>query len=207
VLPATLAGEPVSEPPTLGRGPGFLERLAKFFTSLAGVITAAVLLGGAIAGAAAFVKGQENGEPETSEKVEAQLTVLSFDPNVDYRDYRSRPGRGIVVAAKPGTPGNVFYLKARIEGFRREALQLRWFTYDPNGERRPDSRGEATAQMLFEPEAPLNTQVAQVWVKEPGSWVDGFWESDSGRGFFVRFELYSGDVLLASTDSPRFSVF
>jgi hypothetical protein len=37
--------------------PGPLDRLAKFFTSLTGVITAAVLLAGAIGGAVAYLKG------------------------------------------------------------------------------------------------------------------------------------------------------
>jgi hypothetical protein len=41
--------------------PSVLDRLAKFFTSLAGVITAAVLLAGAVGGAVALIRGQDDG--------------------------------------------------------------------------------------------------------------------------------------------------
>jgi hypothetical protein len=43
--------------------PSALDRLSEFFKSLAGVITALVLLGGAIVGAIAFIKGNDNGAP------------------------------------------------------------------------------------------------------------------------------------------------
>jgi hypothetical protein len=43
--------------------PSALDRLSEFFKSLAGVITALVLLGGAIVGALAFIRGNDNGTP------------------------------------------------------------------------------------------------------------------------------------------------
>lgn len=104
-------------------------------------------------------------------------------------------------------PENVFYVQTRIEGFKREGLNLRWFTYNPNNERRggAGARGEAAADAFFDPRAPINTQVVQVWVKEPGAWIQGEWVSDPGK-YFVRFELYSGEVLLVSKDSPSYFV-
>lgn len=146
-------------------------------------------------------------KPDPKEKVGADLAVLALDKNVNYSDYNLRPGRHIDADARPDHPGNVFYLRALIEGFKRESVRLKWFTYEPNGERRPGSRTEASEQSLFEPDAPINTQVAQIWVREPGRF-DQYeeWDSDDGDGYFVRFELYSGDVLLAFKDSPRFDV-
>jgi hypothetical protein len=131
--------------------------------------------------------------------------VLKVDRVVTYGDYRVRPGGHVGVNAKAEDPGNVFYLKARIEGFKRETLRLRWFTYDPSDQRRRGSGGEASAEALFKPEAPANAQVAQVWVKEPGRLIGRVWDSVPGV-YFVRFELYSGDVLIASKDSPSFEV-
>lgn len=198
----------MSEPETIR--PGLLERSAKFFTSLAGVITAAVLLGGAITGAVAFVRGGEDGESSPEGNPRADLDVLQIDGNVDLLDYRTRPGRKhAVVGTEPNTPGLVFYVQLHIQGFKRETLHLRWFTYDPNGERRSSrggSSGSATTEELFEPEAPINTQVVQVWVTEPGAFFQGEWESQPGHNYFVRFELFSGDVLLLTKDSPSFDI-
>jgi hypothetical protein len=145
-------------------------------------------------------------KPDPKEKVGADLAVLAIDKNVEYDDYGHRPGRRVPVSAKGEDPGNVFYLQARIEGFKRQTLHLKWFTYLPNGERRTGTEEEAAVERVFEPEAPINTQVAQIWVREPGGLIRGTWESQAGKGYFVRFELYRGDVLLAYKDSPRFSV-
>jgi hypothetical protein len=177
-------------------------------------VTALVALVGALLAAAisgtsltfALVPGLK---PDPKEKVGADLAVLALDKNVDYSEYNQRPGRHIDVETKPRPdhPGNVFYLRAQIEGFKRESVHLKWFTYNPNGERRPGSRKEATEQSIYEPDAPINTQVAQIWVREPGGFDQyGEWNSAGDDGYFVRFELYSGDVLLAFKDSSKFDV-
>jgi hypothetical protein len=51
--------------PSGSRPPGLLDRLTEFFKSLAGVITALVLLGGAVAGAVAFINGRGDGGTTT----------------------------------------------------------------------------------------------------------------------------------------------
>jgi hypothetical protein len=144
-------------------------------------------------------------KPDPKEKVGASLAVLRLDKNVEYGDYRKRVTQRETREPIAEHPGNVFYLRAQIEGFKRETLHLKWFTYDPNGERRATQGGGRSEDSVFEPGAPINTQVAQVWVREPGQFVDGLWEPDPGV-YFVRFELYSRDILLALEDSPRFSV-
>jgi hypothetical protein len=174
-------------------------------------VTALVALVGALLAAAisgtsltfALVPGLK---PDPKETVGAKLEVLALEKNVDYLQYKKRPGRKIYVEARPRDdhPGNVFYVRARIEGFKRESVHLRWFTYNhENGVRKPGPAKEATEESIFEPDAPINTQVAQIWVREPGSFDGEDWDSETGE-WFIRFELYSGDVLLAFKDSKKF---
>jgi hypothetical protein len=143
-------------------------------------------------------------KPDPKTETSAALAVLGVDLNVNYSQYESRPGRRITAQVWRHHPGAVFYLQAHIEGFKRESLRLKWFTYNPGGQRR--TANSAREERVFEPDAPINTQVAQIWVREPGRFVYGEWDAEDGRDYFVRFELYSDDVLLAFKDSPRFDV-
>jgi hypothetical protein len=174
------------------------------FVTLAGAILAAL-----ISGTNLTFELWPGLKPDPKEKVRADLEVLEMDKNVDYKEYDDRPGRNLLTISdekEPRTdyPGNVFYLRAHIEGFKRESLRLIWFTYEPNRHRSEEA--EARSDRIFEPDSPSATQVAQVWVKEPGYFdEDGFWTSAPGE-YFVRFELYRGDVLLAFEDSRKFTV-
>jgi hypothetical protein len=146
-------------------------------------------------------------KPDPKEKTAGELEVLEIDKNVYYREYDARPGRNVVEnlgleESGKNYPGNVFYLRAHIEGFKRGTLRLIWFTYDSNRHRRR-MRHEARSDRIFEPDSPINTQVAQVWVKEPGYFEQEKWKSEPDE-YFVRFELYSGHMLLAFKDSPTF---
>jgi hypothetical protein len=145
-------------------------------------------------------------KPDPKEKVGAKLEVLALDPNVRYSEYGKRPGHiDLGTEPRPARPGNVFYVRAEIEGFKRESVHLMWFTYYWTNRKRFGGK-KFPEKNIFEPDAPINTQVAQIWVREPGSF-DGpapdDWNSDGGE-YFVRFELYSGDVLLAFKDSKMF---
>jgi hypothetical protein len=74
-------------------------------------------------------------------------------------------------------------------------VRLKWFTYRAgNDERLPGLRASAKAERLFKPQAPIDTQIAQVWVPTPST----------AGSYFVRFELYSGEVLLAFADSKPY---
>ena len=175
-------------------------------------VTALVALVGALLAASisgtsltfALVPGLK---PDPKEKVGAKLEVLALDPNVPYSEYSQRPGRPIDVGdePRPDRPGNVFYLRAQIEGFKRESVDLVWFTYYWTNRKRFGGK-KLPERSIFEPDAPINTQVAQIWVREPGSFDGPYpedWKSDGGE-YFVRFELYSGNVLLAFKDSSKF---
>jgi hypothetical protein len=169
---------------------GVLARLGQSAT-LIGVLVAAFL-----SGANLIFEVWPHLRPDPKARVGAELAVLELEENVTRRNSRDRRGDGGIVASNPADQGNLFYLRARIEGFKRESLQMKWFTYNSNGRRRPGPRSSASEEEIFEPEAPINTQIAQVWVKAP---------QVAGR-YYVRFELYSGEVLLALVDSARFSI-
>jgi hypothetical protein len=136
--------------------------------------------------------------PDPKTKVGATLETLTFDRNVTYRQYVGRFPRHRVDGATPDENGNVFYIRATIEGFKREQLRVRWFTYEATNQTRLDRLGStAPLEEVFKPQAPVNTQIAQVWVPAP---------PQSGE-YFVRFELYSsGNVLLSFIDSKPFHV-
>ena len=144
-------------------------------------------------------------KPDPKEKVGAALSTAAFDRNVTLAQYMQREGvatkaemlRQLQPGEKLSDNGNVFYVKAEIEGFKRSSLHLSWFTYDArNRYRCARLRSSAPAEVVFNPEAPINTQVAEVWVPTP----------DLNGQFFVRFELYTGRVLLNFTDSHPYSV-
>jgi hypothetical protein len=137
--------------------------------------------------------------PDPKTKVGGTLTSLALDRSVTYGDFVARhPQR-----RRPGIPetreGNVLYISASVEGFKRENLRLRWFVYDKINQRRVRGLGStAELEEVFKPQAPVNTQIAQVWVPAPSQTGD----------YFVRIELYTedGTVLLAFVDSPSFHV-
>jgi hypothetical protein len=140
-------------------------------------------------------------KPDPKEKVGADLSTVAFDQNVTLGQYLKREGvpAKLEPGEKPGDMGNVFYVKAQIEGFKRSSLHLAWFTYNADNRYRclePKLRSSAPAEVIFNPEAPINTQVAEVWVPTP----------DLTGNFFVRFQLYTGQVLLNFTDSHTYRV-
>jgi hypothetical protein len=135
-------------------------------------------------------------KPDPKEKVGATLQSLARDINVTRDDYLARVGRPLAPADDPEELGNVYYISAEIAGFKRSTLRLRWFTYNADNETRmPGLRADDREEPVFKPQAPINTQIAQVWVPTPA--VEG--------DYFVRFELYSDDVLLGYVDSKRFT--
>jgi hypothetical protein len=93
--------------------------------------------------------------------------------------------------------GTVFYLRVDAAGFKRSNVAIRWDTYDVGNKQRvhglSSTEREAT---IFEPSAPINRQIAQVWVPWP----------ERGGNYFVRFALESGRVLRALVDSRNFGV-
>lgn len=153
------------------------------------------ILAAAISGANLVFELWPSLKPDPKAKVGGKIENLALDLNVSCESYLSRGGRRCHAGAKPKDVGNVFYVRAETEGFKRETVRLKWFTYDANNdERLAGLRSSADAEQLFRPQAPIDTQLAQVWVPTP---------PEAGN-YFVRFELYSGAVLLAFVDSKKY---
>lgn len=134
-------------------------------------------------------------KPDPKEKVGGKIENVAHDLNVPFGGFLARTGQQPPAGADLTEVGNVYYIRASTEGFKRETVRLKWFTYKTdNNSRLPGQSASVKAERLFKPQAPIDSQIAQVWVSTP---------SKEGS-FFVRFELYSGDVLLAFVDSMPF---
>jgi hypothetical protein len=134
-------------------------------------------------------------KPDPKEKVGATIENLALDRNVTRAEFFARSGLPATPGEDPNANGNVFYIRAEVEGFKRSEVRFRWFTYDAYvSTRLKGLRSNDLETPVFKPQAPINTQIAQVWVPNP---------KRSGK-FFVRFELWAGNVLLAFADSKRF---
>jgi hypothetical protein len=135
-------------------------------------------------------------KPDPKEKVGAALQSVARDLNVTRSEYLARVGRQFTPGEDRDEVGNVYYINADIEGFKRSTLRLRWFTYNNDNETRmPGLRSNDREEPVFKPQAPINSQIAQVWVPTP----------ERAGEYFVRFELYSDDVLLGYVDSKPFT--
>jgi hypothetical protein len=131
-------------------------------------------------------------KPDPKATVGATIESLTIDKNVTAEDFLVRPGTRLPDGVSPDRNGNVFYIRASIEGFKRSDVQLRWYTYDANVPARlPGLRSNDRETPVFQPQAPVDAQIAQVWVPTP----------KQARPIFVRFELWAGTVLLAYVDS------
>jgi hypothetical protein len=137
--------------------------------------------------------------PEHSERKEASIRNDAIDEKVTQRQYFQRIG-SVPPRCKPKEltrRGNVFYIRVQASGFKRSEIGIRWFTYDAgNHQRLQGVRSSNRETTVFTPGVSINRQIAQVWVP---------WPLKSGD-FYVRFELYSRDVLRAFADSYTFSV-
>ena len=137
--------------------------------------------------------------PDPKEKVGATLKISAVDRGVSQQEYLRRKDFPTAHCTPEQLKrlGNVFYVDAQIEGFKRSTTPLRWFVYNTdNGRRLPYARSGRTGVDDFRPQAPVDRQISQVWVPAPP--LDG--------SFFVRFELYSGRLLLGFVDTAPFQV-
>jgi hypothetical protein len=140
--------------------------------------------------------------PDPRERSDASITVLALDRNVSHGEYFRRVDRKVTcTVAQLSRDGNVVYLQVDAAGFKSSSIELRWFTYNAGNGRRlrnDDLRSSDDETTVFEPRAPINRQVAAVWVPTA--------LPDADTSYFIRFELYSKDVLRAFVDTTPFSV-
>ncbi len=127
----------------------------------------------------------------------ATVETIAFDRNVTRAQFFQRTGNEPASGDDSEANGNVFYIRAQIEGYKESTLRLKWFTYRADDNVRLQGlRSNERLEGVFEPSAPINQQIAQVWVPTPAR---------EGE-YFVRFELYARKVLLAIVDTEKFSI-
>ena len=168
---------------------------------------ASVTLAGAVAAAAISLTTLlftlfPEWRPDPRERSDATVGVLALDNNVTHREFFERVGKQPPSGCRHEQlerDGNVVYIQVDIAGFKSSTIRLRWFTYDAgNGRRLADLRSDNRETTVFQPRAPINRQVAAVWVPTALPLDDS--------SYFIRFELYSADVLRAFVDTPIFDV-
>jgi hypothetical protein len=140
--------------------------------------------------------------PDPRERSDATIAVLALDRNVTQQEFLGRVGRASPTgceAEQLARSGNVVYIQVDIAGFKSSSIRLHWFTYDAgNGRRTRGLRSNDQETTVFQPRAPINRQVATVWVPTALPSVDS--------QYFIRFELYSAKVLRAFVDTITFDV-
>jgi hypothetical protein len=84
-------------------------------------------------------------------------------------------------------------LRSQVEGVDRAKLRLHSDVYTTSN--KPILRHSQSLSEVFRHGAPISEQIGRAWVPAPNS---------SGR-FYVHFELYAGDALVAYANSQAFS--
>jgi hypothetical protein len=159
--------------------------------------------------------------PDPRNESAASVTVFADEPGVPVDDWlrRTSPNGAVYRARRQadlsrafknprdatpaqlasvlGVPGELFYVRTTVKGFKRRSLSLRWSTYDWRTRKRvagADKRDVAAADFTLD--APSDSSVALVWtprMAQPG------W-------YFARFEIVAPDgTVLAVADSPKFA--
>jgi len=142
--------------------------------------------------------------PDPRERSDATISFLALDRNVTQREFFNRV-RGDAPAActekQLTRSGIVVYIQVDIAGFKSSSIRLRWFTYNAGNHRREPGLGSNDQETtVFQPRAPINRQIAVVWVPTALPPIDLM------SSYFVRFELYSANVLRAVADTTSFPV-
>ena len=169
-------------------------------TAVIGLVSALLALG---TGAVTLVFDlKPEWKPDPKAQVGAAIKVRALDLNVTQGQFLARihASRKGCTKDQLARQGNVVYIEADIRGFKRSATSLRWFTYLANGVRLPYLRSSDSESTIFRPQAPINAQLAEVWVPT----------SKNTGSYFIRFELTNGrppnEVLLGFRDTQKFRV-
>jgi hypothetical protein len=134
--------------------------------------------------------------PDPQVQLSGSLRVAMWEPGVTYGAYLMRTNQLKVLKAKSSneqkTPGYLYYLQVEAAGLKRRTSDLHAYLYDAKTRER---FRETTWHSLIKYGTTSDRFLTPVWVQPP---------RDEGA-YFVRFELRARGILLAITDSPRFS--
>jgi hypothetical protein len=140
-------------------------------------------------------------DPRTTQA--ATLKAVALDEGATVWDYARRLGDTSPLRFPNAcAPGSIVYVQENIEGFKSRHTQLRFVTYDATtGARLDDPGTHSTMQgentLALASGAPSDQSVSLSWVEWP--------LHPQGR-YFVRFELFEGDVFLGLADTHPFTV-
>jgi hypothetical protein len=135
--------------------------------------------------------------PDPRSNREAEVAVFAVERGVSYGDYLRRTQREPDPRIDPALRGELIYAEARVQGFKRQTVLLRWSAYHADTRTRyrapalEDVRDSERTQ-----ETPTDRFVQPIWV---------FPVHCTDRQFFVRVELVdSNGLTLAVADSKAF---
>ena len=140
--------------------------------------------------------------PDPRERQIADLTAAAMDVGITFGAYERRIGRSHDVDDPDTTcvPGSVVYVKESLQGFKRRETTLRWLTMEAKTHARArSSTPPGGGGVRLRGEAASDQGVSLVWVEWP-------YQPVGASKYFIRFELFSGNKLLAIADTPEFQV-
>lgn len=143
-------------------------------------------------------------KPLARERISAEIDMLASEYNVSYSDFVRRFPATVTSAAGPGRDandfGNVYYLRVKVEGFRREDTELRWDVYVVASETCEGCSMCVTCERAqpwrkYKARAPYDQAILAEWVPSCGRHAQ----------FLARFRLRGNDgVLLALVDTEPY---
>jgi hypothetical protein len=140
--------------------------------------------------------------PDPRTRQAASLQAVAVDKGTVW-DYARRLGDNSPLAFPDAcAPGNIVYIQENIEGFKSRHTVLRFVTYDAaTGARIDDPGTHSTMQgentLALASGAPSDQSVSLSWVE---------WPLHPHGRYFVRFELFDGDVFLGLANTRPFTV-
>jgi hypothetical protein len=151
----------------------------------------------AIAGLLAIVSGvvtlfftfSPSSLPDPGENINATMKVLAVEPHVTYGQLLDQTGQTTKDPAERTYKGSIIYLSIEVKGRKRKRVTLEKTIHRaPNGSR----IDEPDAVLGFTSETPSDRWVAPVFEVDPLL----------GQRFFVRYELFDRDTILAIAETP-----
>lgn len=136
--------------------------------------------------------------PDPRSNREAEVSVFAVERGVRYDDFLRRAQRVRDPGIAPNLRGQLVYAEARVRGFKRRTVRLRWSAYHADTRTRYDAPAlEDIGDSERTLETPTDRFVQPIWVP-PVYCAD--------RRYFVRVELVDDDgFILAVADSEAFS--
>jgi hypothetical protein len=131
-------------------------------------------------------------KPDPGEKQLAEASIVVVDKGVPSGDFADRIGIG-KGALDRCLPGNVYYVRQNLQGFKDRDTSLLYRSLARNGR---TLSGNVPTSLTTPHSRTDDQQVNAVWVEWPYQ----------RAAYFVRFQIWRKKTMLAVVDSPRFKV-